>query len=157
MIGQVVGVPTPDLALSGAAPSSVTVGNNVTDTLTVTNNGTAAGTGVTLTDTLPSGVTFVSATGGVTPVDGVLTFALGSLAAGAGTTVTIVVKPTAAGTLTNRATVSMNQLDPTPADNSLSQMTTVMAGPQSASGRSLPPRVWSAPPQSARCSATAIT
>jgi uncharacterized repeat protein (TIGR01451 family) len=133
-IGQVAGVPTPELALSGAAPGSATLGNNVTDTLTVTNNGTAAGTGVTLTDTLPSGMTFVSATGGVTPVNGVLTFALGSLAAGAGMTVTIVVKPTATGTLTNRATVSMNQLDPTAAHNQLTLMTTVTATPQSASG-----------------------
>jgi uncharacterized repeat protein (TIGR01451 family) len=116
-----------DLALSGTAPSSVKLGSNVTYTLTVTNNGTAEATGVKLTGTLSGVATFVSATGGVTPVNGVLTFNLGNLAAGAHTTVTIVVTPTAAGMLTNRATVSMNQTDPTPADNSVTSVTDIMS------------------------------
>jgi uncharacterized repeat protein (TIGR01451 family) len=117
----------PDLALSGTAPGSVKLGDNVTYSLTVTNNGMAGSTGVMLVDTLPSGVTFVSATGGVTPANGVLTFNVGSLAAGASTTVAIVVTPTAAGTLTDRATASMNQTDPTPADNSVTLVTDVMS------------------------------
>jgi uncharacterized repeat protein (TIGR01451 family) len=115
----------PDLALSGTAPKSGTVGTNVTYTLTATNNGTGSATGVTLVDTLPSGATFVSATGGVTPVNGVLTFAIGNLAAGARTSFTIVVTPTAAGTLTNPARVSMNQIDPTPGDNTVSDTTMI--------------------------------
>jgi virginiamycin B lyase len=115
----------PDLALSGTAPASVTLGTNVTYTVTVTNNGTVAGTGVTLTDTLPAGVTFVSANDGVTPVAGVLTFNLGNLGAGATISLTIVVTPTAAGSLDNQITVGMNQTDPTPADNTLAQMTSV--------------------------------
>src|SRR5262249_47001453 len=61
--------PAPDLALSSDAPGAVTLGHNVTYTLTVANHGTAGATGVTLTDALPSGVTFVSATGGATPVN----------------------------------------------------------------------------------------
>jgi virginiamycin B lyase len=127
-IGQVVlgtQAPAPDLALSGSAPSSVTVGSNVTYNLTVTNNGTAAATGVTLTDTLPSGVKFISATGGISPVGEVLAFALGSLAAGASTIVTIVATPTAAGTLNDSADVGMDQGDPTPADNAVTRSTTV--------------------------------
>src|SRR5262249_8068428 len=92
-----------DLSLTGSAPGSVTLGQDVTYSFTVTNNGTEGATGVTLTDTLPAGVTFVSATGGVTPVGGVLTFPLGTLAANASTTVTVVVTPTATGTLNNRA------------------------------------------------------
>jgi uncharacterized repeat protein (TIGR01451 family)/CSLREA domain-containing protein len=121
-------VTAPDLALSGTAPSSVTLGNNVTYTLTVTNDGTAAATGVTLTDTLPAGVKFVSATGGVTPGEGVLTFNLGNLAAHAtAPTVTIIVTPTAAGTLHNTASVAGNEPDPTPGDNSLSRNTAVNA------------------------------
>ncbi len=131
-IGQVVVPPpvtAPDLALAGTAPGSGTPGQNVSDTLTVTNNGSAGATGVTLTDTLPSGVTFVSATGGVTPVHGVLTLALGNLAAGASATVTIIATPTAAGTLTENAAVSMDQTDATPSNNSLTLMTTITAAP----------------------------
>jgi uncharacterized repeat protein (TIGR01451 family) len=123
----------PDLALTGGAPASVTVGQAVSYTLTLTNDGTGEATGVTLTDSLPSGVTFVSATGGVMPVNGVLTFALGSLAAGASRTVTVVITPTAAGSLSNSATVRMDQADPTPADNAVTVDTAVatpdVAGP----------------------------
>jgi uncharacterized repeat protein (TIGR01451 family) len=131
VIGQAVltAAPTaPDLALAGTAPSSVTPGSSVTYTLTVTNNGTAEAVGVTLTDTLPPGATFVSAAGGVTPVSGVLTFTIGSLAAGARASVAIVVTSTATGTLNNQASVVGSQSDPTPGDNSVAQTTTVSAG-----------------------------
>jgi uncharacterized repeat protein (TIGR01451 family) len=127
-IGQVVlttQATAPDLALSGNGPSSVNVGADATYSLTVTNNGTAGATGVTLTDTLPNEVGFVSATGGVTPVDGALDFKIGSLPAGASSSVTIVVTATAARTLTDSATASMSQTEPTPADNSVTLTTSV--------------------------------
>jgi virginiamycin B lyase len=130
-IGQIVLAPpptAPDLALSGNASSSVTVGSEVTYTLTVTNNGTAGAVGVTLTDTLPSGATFVSATGGVTPESGVLTFTIGSLAAGASASIAVVVTSTATGILHNQAIVVGSQSDPTPGDNSITQTTIVNAG-----------------------------
>jgi uncharacterized repeat protein (TIGR01451 family)/CSLREA domain-containing protein len=121
----------PDLGLVGHAPAVVTLGQTVTDTLKVTNNGTGAATGVTLTDTLPAAVSFVSATGGVSPVSGVLDFDIGNLAAGASTSFTIVVTPTAAGSLVDRARVSMSQIDPTPGDNNLSLGTQVKTAPSS--------------------------
>jgi virginiamycin B lyase len=127
-VGEVVlstPVSGPDLAVSGTASSSVATGQKVTYTLTATNNGTAAATDVILTETLPAGATFVSATGGATPVSGVLTFPLGNLVAGATASVTMVVTSPAAGTLTNQARVSSNQADPTPADDSITQFTTV--------------------------------
>jgi virginiamycin B lyase len=127
-VGQAVLTATaPDLALAGTAPKAVTLGSNLTYSLTVTNNGTAGATGVTIADTLPSGITFVSASGGITPVNGVLTFAIGSLAAGADTSVSIVVTPTEAGTLTDGATASFSQTDPTLSDNSVALTTTVSA------------------------------
>ena len=129
LIGQAVlsgAQAAPDLSLAGAAPNSVTVGTNLAYSLTVTNGGTGGATGVTLTDTLPADVTFVAATGGVTPVNGVLNFALGSLAAGASTAVTVVVTPTVSGTLTDTATVSSNVTDPTPGDNMITLSTAVM-------------------------------
>jgi uncharacterized repeat protein (TIGR01451 family) len=127
-IGQVVlrtPATAPDLALSGNAPGSVTLGGNVAYTLTVTNNGTGDATGVKVTDTLPAEVTFVSATNGVTPANGVVTFFTPNLAAGLSVTFTIVVRPEAAGTLSNTASVGGDQSDPTPGDNSISQVTTV--------------------------------
>jgi hypothetical protein len=99
----------------------------LTYTLMATNNGTAEATGVKVSDTLPAGVTLVSATDGVTPTGGVLTFPIGNLAAGANVSLTIVVTPRAAGTLSDRASVSGNQSDPTPADNSITQITKVSA------------------------------
>jgi uncharacterized repeat protein (TIGR01451 family) len=103
----------------------VSLGSNLTYTLSVTNVGTAGATGVTLTDTLPGGVTFVSASGGITPTNGVLTSTIGSLDAGAAAGFTIVVTPTGVGTLQSQASVRMNQPDSTPTDDSIARSTTV--------------------------------
>ncbi len=54
------------VAVAGS-PDPVPAGQNITYTITATNNGLMTDTGVTVTDTLPGGVNFVSATGGVTP------------------------------------------------------------------------------------------
>jgi uncharacterized repeat protein (TIGR01451 family) len=115
----------PDLALSGSAPSAVKLGGSVTDTLTVSNDGTAIATGVALTDTLPAGARFVSATGGVTPINGILHFNIGNLVNGNKVSFSVSFIPTVAGMLSNQATASMNQTDPTSADNSVTQITTV--------------------------------
>jgi virginiamycin B lyase len=123
----VLGTPAtaPDLALSGTAPDSVGLGTSLTYTLTVTNGGTAGATGVTLTDALPAGVTFVSATDGTAPKGGLLTFLIGDLAAGGSATISITVTPATSGSLLNQASVNMTANDPTPADDSLSQRTSV--------------------------------
>ncbi len=80
---------------------------------------------MTLTDTLPPGADFVSATAGATPTRGVLTFTLGDLAAGADSKVTIVVTPAAAGSLNDVAKVSMDQTEPNPANSTLTLSTKV--------------------------------
>jgi uncharacterized repeat protein (TIGR01451 family) len=124
-----------DLSLQGGAPRAVALGSNVTYTLTIINEGPATATGVKVTDILPAGVTFVSATGGVTPIGGVLTFSIGSLAAGApAVTETIIVTATEAGDLTSTASVMANTTDPTLANNSLTQVTHVNAPPPPTSG-----------------------
>src|SRR5262249_39688048 len=51
-----------DLALPGSAPAAGSVGSTLSYTLTATNNGPDVSTVTTLTDPLPAGVTFVSAT-----------------------------------------------------------------------------------------------
>jgi uncharacterized repeat protein (TIGR01451 family) len=98
-------------------PALVTVGKDLTYTITVHNGGAIPATGVTLIDRLPAGVTFVSATGGVTPSDGVLTFDLGTLGGGADATVSVVVVPDALGRLINRAEARANEADAVTADN----------------------------------------
>ena len=119
-----------DLSVSVTdAPDPVAVGGDLTYTIIVTNAGPDAATGVTLTDTLPSGVTFVSATGGATPVGNTLTFDLGTLANAAGATVTVVVRPTTAGALTNSAGVTSAVVDPATVNNSATATTTVNAAP----------------------------
>src|SRR5262249_25605287 len=104
-----------DLAVAiAAAPDPAAVGQEVTYTVTVTNHGADPATGVTLTDTLDSGATFISASGGVTPAGRVLTFNLGTLADRGTATVTIVVRATGVAdqSLTNAASVASSVSDP---------------------------------------------
>src|ERR1700676_1912485 len=122
-----------DLRLGGtASPAPVLVGNHLTYTLVVNNNnGPSNATGVTLTDTLPAGVTFVSATTVPGSCTGTATVvcALGTVAVGGTATVTIVVAPTAAGTITNNSLVTANETETNPGRNVLRQVSDVVASP----------------------------
>jgi len=93
------------------------MGSNVTFTIAATNNGPSAATGVTVNDVLPAGYTFVSAsasTGTWTAPN----WAIGNLAIGASANLTIVATVNATGSYANTATISGNQSDPVPANNS---------------------------------------
>jgi uncharacterized repeat protein (TIGR01451 family) len=91
------------------SPDPVTARSSVTYAVTVTNNGLASATGVSVLDTLPTGTTLISATawGGCTGT-GPVSCALGTLAVHASATATIVVQvpasPPPSGTITNTAT-----------------------------------------------------
>ncbi|MCC7217075.1 MAG: DUF11 domain-containing protein [Burkholderiales bacterium] len=111
-----------DLALTKSAPASVVPGNPLAWTLTVTNNGPAASNGAQVTDTLPAGVTFVSASPGCAFAAGTVTCTLGALANGASTNLTINVTVnspyTGANPLVNSATVTtVNEIDTVPTNN----------------------------------------
>jgi uncharacterized repeat protein (TIGR01451 family) len=115
-----------------ASPEPVARGGTLTYHLTVTNNGTpampATTSGVTLSDVLPAGVTFVSATpsSGTCSGTSTVTCNLGIFPSGATATVDIVVTaPNTPGTITNTATVAALTTDPNPSNNTASAVTTV--------------------------------
>jgi uncharacterized repeat protein (TIGR01451 family) len=122
--------PGPDLSVEKSdSPDPVQIGHELTYTIVVTNKGTPQATGVTLTDTLPAEVNFVSASSGCTHANGTVTCDLGNLAKDTSATVTIKVTPTAVGKITNKATVKANEIDPDPGNNMATAETTVQAPP----------------------------
>ncbi|MFD0273974.1 calcium-binding protein [Kitasatospora sp. NPDC127111] len=124
------GAPAVDLSVTKSGPTTVTAGAQASYTVTVTNNSTTAATGVTLADSLSGPATVVSATPGQGTCTTTATSAncsLGTLAAGAGTTITVTVGTTAAGTVSDTATVSAAQSDPAPGNNTATATTTVNA------------------------------
>jgi len=96
---------------------SVTVGSNVTFTLTVTNDGPSAATGVVVTDTLPAGLTYVSNTCGATFASPTLTWNVGALAVAASATCNLTATVNQPGPIINTATATGNESDPTPGNN----------------------------------------
>jgi uncharacterized repeat protein (TIGR01451 family) len=108
----------------GSSASEVADGIDFTYTVTVTNNGPSSDSGVTISDTLPAGVNFVSASSdqGVTPTysGGTVTLALPTLNAGASAILSIVADPTAppGSSLTDAASAAGQVADPNSANNS---------------------------------------
>lgn len=115
-----------DVAISKTAPLTANVGENITYTLVITNNGPFTATGVMVTDTLPISVTYVSNDSGCVNSSGVVSCDLGDLVSGASVTIQIVVMVDSAGTLTNVAIVDSQTLDPIPSNNSASATTTAV-------------------------------
>ena len=110
-----------DLAIAMTdAPDPVTVGSNLTYSLTVTNLGAALATSVVVTDALPVSVTFLSASlsQGTWATNGSqFTCALSNVNANGSATISIVVRPNSVGTISNAATVSGSVFDPNPTNN----------------------------------------
>ncbi|MBK5220365.1 MAG: DUF11 domain-containing protein [Thermoleophilia bacterium] len=123
---------TTDLAISKSdSPDPVRVGSTLTYTIGVENRGPLAATGVTVTDTLPKGVDFASASPGCTQKARKITCPLGDIPFGGvnysgAAKVTIAVIPRQAGTITNTASVNGDQKDPVAANNSASVSTRVL-------------------------------
>jgi len=102
-------------------PSPVLAGQNVTYTITATNNGPSAANGVVVTDTIPGDVTFDSATGGATPdANGNITFTIPNSLADGGTMtfqVIVTVTGTTASPTKDTASISGGQYDPVTGNN----------------------------------------
>jgi uncharacterized repeat protein (TIGR01451 family) len=122
--------PSADVSVTKTdAPDPAHVGQNLTYTIVVKNNGPDAATGVTATDPLPknTGNGTVSTTQGTCSISKLtVSCNLGTIATGATVTITINVKPTRKGQITNTVTVSSTSPpDPNTANNSASATTTV--------------------------------
>jgi uncharacterized repeat protein (TIGR01451 family) len=102
-------------------------GDNLTYTLTVSNDGPSDALSVVVNDTLPTGVTFVSASPAASSGPNPLTWNLGTLTAGQTRTITVVVtiNSNATGQITNLATVNSATTDPDPTNNSSSTTTDI--------------------------------
>jgi large repetitive protein len=118
-----------DLSIVKTGPAHVDSGGTITYTLTVSNAGPSAAADLTVTDTLPGVVTFVSATGTgwtCSTAFPTVTCTSTALASGASTTIAVVVTaPVGSTALLNTATVGSTTPDPTPSNNTSSAPTQV--------------------------------
>jgi uncharacterized repeat protein (TIGR01451 family) len=120
-----------DLSITKSdSPDPVTVGQDLTYTLTVNNVGPDPATNVQVTDTLPSSVSFTSVNSTVGSCShnagaGTVNCNLGDMANGATATITIHVTPNQTGSIVNNASASSPSHDDNPTNNTVSQTTTV--------------------------------
>ena len=124
--------PQADIAMTGTVDKTApNVGDTVNYTVTVTGLGPAISHGVTVTDILPLGLTFVNATASQgTYVSGTGIWTIGTLFSGADATLAVaatVNAGTAGTTIANTATVNSTTADPNTANNSSTMSFTVAA------------------------------
>jgi uncharacterized repeat protein (TIGR01451 family) len=122
--------PVADLSISKSdTPDPVNAGATLTYTLSVNNAGPSMATSVTVTDTLPGGVTFGNATGSGWSCgenSGVVTCTRANLGVGAAPNIVITVTaPANGGNITNNAGVTSTTTDANPGNNTTSADTTV--------------------------------
>ena len=111
-----------------ATPEPVSVTQNLTYTVRAINSGPQDATSIALKNTLPAGVNFVSATtnqGSCTQVNLVVTCNINKLVSGDSLTASIVVIPTATGSVDDTASASATETDTFLGNNSASHTTHV--------------------------------
>ena len=118
---KVIPVNSVDLAVAtGDFADPTPLASNLVYSVTVQNNGPTNATSVVVTDRLPAGVNFVSAVsaqGSCSQAAGVVTCNVGSVARGGSTSVSITVRPTVFGQLSNYVSVASAEFDHTPENN----------------------------------------
>ena len=110
------------LLIKSVSDATPNVGDQITFSVTVVNNGSNAATGVQVTDLLPAGVSFVSANPGQGTYDSTTgLWDVGALANGAQTVLTITATVVSPAAQTNTGTISdADQVDPNAANNTAS-------------------------------------
>jgi uncharacterized repeat protein (TIGR01451 family) len=111
--------PVADLAVGKSGPAGALFGTNFNYTISVTNFGPSTATGVSVTDSLPAGLIFVSSVP-VAMTNGnnqVIWTNLGTLVSGAVTNLTLTVNSTSRGNVSNVASLGSPALDTAPANN----------------------------------------
>jgi M6 family metalloprotease-like protein/uncharacterized repeat protein (TIGR01451 family) len=116
-------LPSADLTVSQVVtPNPVVLASNLTFTVSVTNNGPQIALDTLVTNVLPSGLTFSSATASpntsVTNLGGVVQWTIGTLPIGGVATATISATATAVGIVTNTLVAQTASLDSVTANNS---------------------------------------
>jgi len=117
--------------LKSDSADPVAAGDTVTYNLTVNNNGSNDASDVLVYDTLPPGVTFVSATPesgtcGYSSATHKITCALGKIQKNRSKIITVFVITTEAGTITNTARVSIDIGETDPSNNTANETTLVL-------------------------------
>lgn len=106
------------------------IGESFNYTIQVLNYGSLNATNVTMSDSLPAGVSFSSITPSqgscLPPVAGVIVCNLGTINAGSSASVILTVTAVTAGTVSNTASVSASEPDPDLANNSATQTTEIV-------------------------------
>ena len=117
------------IIVKSASPNPVIEGTPLTYSLAVTNNGPATAANVTVTDTLPSTVIYLSATttqGACSEAGGTVTCLLGTMANAGTATISILTIPTQPGVISNMANITADQTDPNLSNNTSTVSVTVL-------------------------------
>jgi uncharacterized repeat protein (TIGR01451 family) len=110
--------PLADVAVTESGPANVFAGTNFSYTVTVTNSGPSTASNVVVSDSLPTGIVFVSATGGGISNSGAVTWpTITTLTNGGTFTFNVTVTAPAGGTLTNIVSGISPTSDPIPTNN----------------------------------------
>lgn len=113
------GGPAANLGIVKTAPDGIVNGGNYVYRLAASNAGPDDATGVVVADTLPAGVSFVSSTCGATAMGSSVSWNIGNLANGGSASCDLTVSRAAlvCSTVSNTATISGTEPDPSPANN----------------------------------------
>lgn len=126
------------LTLAGTGPATATSGATSVYILTATNGGPLLATNVSVTDALPPGAEFVSASPGCAFASGVVTCSAVSLGVGANITFTLTVRWDVSGPVFDSAAVTTDQINSAP-----SGQTMVAFGNASSESGDAPLPLWS--------------
>ena len=123
------------LSLSGTGPTQAVSGETATYSVTVTDDGPLTATNVVVTDMLPANAVVVSLSSGCTLAGSTVTCAVGTLAAGGKSTLTVNVKWSASGSAYDAASVGSDQRNIAPVSE---QTLAFGAAPESGGDAPLP-------------------